>query len=329
MKFAARLNSFGTRPEMQWPGLTGKPNVLQLLQRAATVKGLTHVDLNFPNHFRDADARTRASQLEDVGLKLNGFAMRYYSEPEFKAGALTHPDAAVRQAAIDLAKRGLDALRECGASLMTFWPGQDGFEYPFHANYGKLWDLQIDGIRQLAEYAPDITFSLEYKPDEPRAFSVLNNAGTTLLAIKELGLKNLAMTLDFGHVLYAHEQPACTAALVSKHCRLAGLHLNDAYGHRDDGLMVGSVNTIRTIELLTQLVRDGYDGVYYFDTFPDAIGLDPVLETETNIRTVRAMMKLAEKLAANTELTAANERQDALTSQRIVQTALFGNLWTE
>jgi xylose isomerase len=329
MKFAARLNSFGTRPEMQWPGLTGKPNVLQLLQRAATVKGLTHVDLNFPNHFRDADARTRASQLEDVGLKLNGFAMRYYSEPEFKAGALTHPDAKVRQAAIDLAKRGLDALRECGASLMTFWPGQDGFEYPFHANYAKLWDLQVDGIRQLAEYAPDITFSLEYKPDEPRAFSVLNNAGTTLLAIKELGLKNLAMTLDFGHVLYAHEQPACTAALVSKHCSLAGLHLNDAYGHRDDGLMVGSVNTIRTIELLTQLVRDGYDGVFYFDTFPDAIGLDPVLETETNIRTVRAMMKLAEKLAANTELSAANERQDALTSQRIVQTALFGNLWTE
>jgi hypothetical protein len=76
-------------------------------------------------------------------------------------------------------------------------------------------------------------------------------------------------------------------------------------------------------------VRDGYDGIFYFDTFPDAIGLDPVLETETNIRTVRAMMKLAEKLAANTELSAANERQDALTSQRIVQTALFGNLWTE
>lgn len=329
MKFAARLNSFGTRPEMKWPGLTGKPNVLQLLQRAATVKGLTHVDLNFPNHFRDADARTRAAQLEDVGLKLNGFAMRYYSEPEFKAGALTHPDAATRQVAIDLAKRGLNALRECGASIMTFWPGQDGFEYPFHANYGKLWDLQVDGIRQLAEYAPDITFSLEYKPDEPRAFSVLNNAGTTLLAIKELGLKNLAMTLDFGHVLYAHEQPACTAALVAKHCSLAGLHLNDAYGHRDDGLMVGSVNTIRTIELLTQLVRDGYDGVFYFDTFPDAIGLDPVVETETNIRTVRAMMKVAEKLAANEELTAANERQDALTSQRIVQTALFGNLWTE
>jgi xylose isomerase len=327
MKFATRLNSFGTRPELQWPELTGKPTVLQLLERAATVRGLTHVDLNYPNHFRDADARTRASQLADLDLKLNGFAMRYYSEPMFRCGALTHPDAKVRQEAIDLAKRGLDDLRACGGNLMTFWPGQDGFEYPFHADYQKLWDLQVHGIGELAEYAPDITFSLEYKPNEPRAFSVLNNAGTTLLAIRELGLKNLAMTLDFGHVLYACEQPACTAALVSKHCRLAGLHLNDAYGHRDDGMMVGSVHTIQTIELLTQLVRDGYDGVFYFDTFPDAISLDPVVETEANIRTVRAMMKIAQKLANDEELRAANDRQDALTSQRIVQTALFGQAY--
>ncbi|SOE97343.1 xylose isomerase [Burkholderia sp. D7] len=324
MKFAARLNSFGTRPELQWPGLTGKPTVLQLLERAKTVKGLTHVDLNYPNHFRDADARTRASQLEALGLKLNGFAMRYYSEPEFRRGSLTHPDPATRQSAIDLAKRGLDDLRLCGGSLMTFWPGQDGFEYPFHVDYQKLWDLQVQGIRELAEHAPDVTFSLEYKPNEPRAFSLLNNAGTTLLAIKELGLKNLAMTLDFGHVLYAGEQPACTAALVSKHCRLAGLHLNDAYGHRDDGMMVGSVHTIQTIELLTQLVRDGYDGVIYFDTFPDAISLDPVAETEANIKTVNAMMSIARQLANNEELRAAGEKQDVLTSQRIVQTALFG-----
>jgi len=324
MKFATRLNSFGTRPELHWKDLVGKPTVVQLLDRASKVKGLTHVDLNFPNHMRDATPRERAAQLADCGLKLNGFALRYYSEPQFKAGSFTHPDPAIRQQAIDIAKRGVDALKECGGSIMTFWPGQDGFEYPFQSDYKRLWDLQLDGIRQLAEHDATVTVSLEYKPDEPRAFSLLNNAGTTLLAIQQLGLPNLGMTLDYGHVLYAGEQPGCTVALVNKMSRLVGLHLNDAYGHRDDGMMVGSVHTLQTIELLLQMERDGYKGVYYFDTFPDLTALDPVAETETNIATVKAMMSVVRQLMANPDLQAAQVAQDAIKTQRIVQRALFG-----
>ena len=34
---------------------------------------------------------------------------------------------------------------------------------------------------------------------------------------------------------------------------MLGLHINDGYGKRDDGLMVGSVHTVQTIELLRQL----------------------------------------------------------------------------
>ena len=329
MKFATRLNSFNTRPELFWKDLNGRPTVAQLLERAASVKGLTHVDLNFPNHMRDSGTpRDIMKKMGDLGLKLNGFALRYYSDPIFKAGSFTHPNEKIRNQAIDIAKRGVDALKECGGNLMTFWPGQDGFEYPFQTDYKHLWDLQLDGIRQLAEHDPSVTISLEYKPDEPRAFSLLNNAGTTLLAIRELNLPNLAMTLDYGHVLYAGEQPGCTIALVNKHCRLAGLHLNDAYGHRDDGLMVGSVNTMRTIELLLQMERDGYDGVYYFDTFPDAISLDPVAETEHNIAVVKAMVSIAQELKANPELHQAQIEQDAIKTQRIAQRALFGSRYS-
>jgi xylose isomerase len=145
-----------------------------------------------------------------------------------------------------------------------------------------------------------------------------------LLAIRELNLPNIGMTLDYGHVLYSGEQPGCTVALVNKHSKLIGLHLNDAYGHRDDGMMVGSVNTLRTIELLLQMERDGYDGVYYFDTFPDLTALDPIAETETNIATVKAMMSVVRELDANPQLYPAQVRQDAIKTQRIVQRTLFG-----
>ena len=61
--------------------------------------------------------------------------MRYYSESGFKLGAFTHPDARVRQAAIDLTKSALDILGETDGDLLTIWLGQDGWEYPFQVDY--------------------------------------------------------------------------------------------------------------------------------------------------------------------------------------------------
>jgi L-rhamnose isomerase len=49
-----------------------------------------------------------------VGLSINGFAMRYYTNPAFKLGAFTNPDANVRREAIDLTKKGIDAAARPG-----------------------------------------------------------------------------------------------------------------------------------------------------------------------------------------------------------------------
>jgi xylose isomerase len=48
-RFATRLNSFGSAPHLFWPSLTGKPTTMQMVERAATVNGLTDVDLNYPD----------------------------------------------------------------------------------------------------------------------------------------------------------------------------------------------------------------------------------------------------------------------------------------
>ena len=198
--------------------------------------------------------------------------MRYYSNPAFKIGAFTNPDPAVRREAIDLTKRGIDAAREAGCTLMTLWLGQDGFDYAFQADYARLWAEEIEGIREVALHDPDCLVSIEYKPNEPRAYSLMPDCATTLLALKEIGLPNLGVTLDFAHVLYADEQPAFAAALIARHSRLLGVHLNDGYAKRDDGLMVGAVHSLQTIELLQQVKADGFDGPIYFDTFPDLTG---------------------------------------------------------
>ena len=184
IRFATCLNSFASRPHAEWPDLTGKPSMLQMAARAAKVAGLTDLDLNFPDHVGERPAQI-AWKLGDLGLSINGFAMRYYSNPAFKLGAFTNPDPAVRREAINLTKAGIDATRETGANLMTLWLGQDGFDYAFQADYATLWQHEIDGIREVAAHDPDCQISLEYKPNEPRSYSLMPDAATTLLAISD------------------------------------------------------------------------------------------------------------------------------------------------
>ena len=124
--YAARLNSFknGVAGDVS-PAQRG---VLGLLSRAAKVPGLNAVDLNFPDHLEGVNLKVMKQHLDDLGLSVNGFAMRYYSDPGFKIGAFTNPDARLRRLAIDQTKRGIDQMLELGGSLMTLWMGQDGFD---------------------------------------------------------------------------------------------------------------------------------------------------------------------------------------------------------
>ena len=316
-KFATRLNSFKSK----WPS-DKKPTSIELIKRASKVEGLTHVDLNYPDH-SEPSIREISAITNDCGLAINGLAMRYYTNPAFKLGAFTNPNKKVRQEAIDLTKAAIDALREIDSNLLTIWLGQDGFDYGFQVDYKKIWDDEINAIREVAEYDKDCLVSIEYKPNEPRAYSLLSNLGTTLLAIKDINLKNIGVTIDFAHILYSNEQPALVAALIDKHSQILGLHLNDGYGKRDDGLMVGSVHQLATIELLYHITKSKYQGPIYFDTFPDTTNMDPIKECELNIDTVRKQLKLVDKLIQNNELSTAIENQDSITSHRIFNSILY------
>jgi xylose isomerase len=315
-RYAARLNAFKI-------GLPGKPTAADMIARAGQVAGIDAADLNYPDHF-DAHSPAQMSEvLSGAGLALNGLAMRYYTDPGFRLGAFTHPEARVRRAAIDITKRGLDALAEMGGQIMTLWLGQDGVDYSFQGDYAAMWDATVEALAEVADHNPALDIAVEYKPNEPRAFALLPDLGMNLLALAEVNRPNTGITLDFAHVLYAGEIPAQVASLVARKSRLLGVHLNDGYGKRDDGLMVGSVHPVQTVELFLELHRIGYDRVIYFDTFPDHGGLDPVAEAAANVHMADRLRTVAARLANSPDLTLAIARQDATASLRIVADALY------
>ena len=322
-KYAARLNAFKIGADAYWPG-RNRVTTVDLLERAATVEGLNAADINYPDHFEDTSPAEMEAALDRLGVRLNGLAVRYYSDPDFALGGFSNPDPKRRRKALDVTKRGLDACAEMGGNLMTLWLGQDGFDYAFQVDYARLWDHTIEALDAVCRHNPTIDIALEYKPNEPRAYSLMPDIGSTLLAIQEVGAPNTGVTLDFAHVLYADEMPAHAAVLAERHSRLLGIQMNDGYGKRDDGLMAGTVHPVQTVELLVALIRCGYDRAIYFDTFPDHVGLDPVAECAANIAAIEHLKGVAARLAGDADLAEAIARQDATRSQRIVARALYG-----
>ncbi len=320
-RYAARLNAFKS---------SGQVNVTKglemLLANAARVGGLDATDLNYPDHFQEDAPVKIGEMLSACSLELNGIAMRYGGWREFRPGGFTNPDASLRRKAVDLTKHAADLLAELNGSVLTLWMGQDGFDYSFQADYGQLWEWTIEALEEVCDHNPQLDVSIEYKPNEPRAHSLMPDVSTTLLALKEVNRSNLGVTLDFAHLLYAGEMPAHSAMLVDRYSRLLGVHLNDGYGKRDDGLMVGSVHPIQTVELFVALARVGYGGVIYFDTFPDHSGLDPVAECRANIANSERLLAVADRLRDDHELASAIERQDAAASHGIVSEALHAGL---
>ncbi len=313
-RYAARLNAFKLK------GAT----TAEMVAHAAAVDGIDAADLNYPDHFEGRTAAEVGRLLADNGLALNGLAMRYYGDPRLRLGAFTNPDATVRQGAIDVTRRGIDACRAMGGNLMTLWMGQDGVDYSFQGDYGRMWDDTLEALAAVADHDPSVDIAIEYKPNEPRCFALMPDMATTLLALGEIDRQNTGVTIDFCHVLFAGEIPAKIVQLAARHSRILGVHLNDGYGKRDDGLIAGSVHPVQTVELFVALERAGYDGVIYFDTFPDLGGLDPADDASTSVRLTERLRAVARRLVDDPALAEAQARQDAAAATRIVTDALYG-----
>jgi xylose isomerase len=240
---------------------------------------------------------------------------------EFRLGSFTNPDAATRQKAIDLCKRAVEVAQELGASYVKFWPGQDGYDYPFQVDYSQIWDYQVSGVRAVAESAPEMQFAIEYKLKEPRVHMLFSTAARTLLAIEDMGVDNVGIVLDLGHSLFAKETPADVLQLVARRGKLVSVEVNDNWREWDDDMAVGSVHLIETLEFLHVLRQIAWQGPILLDQFP--FREDPIAAARSSIQTFRALLGVLDRIDPQA-LAAAQNKQDALAAQRLVMDMLLG-----
>lgn len=237
------------------------------IKMVARIKGAESFDLH-TSDFTGISPKEVAKMACDNGLAINAVNPNIFGDPIYKYGAFSNTDEKIRRKAIDLVKESFDIARELKANVSSLWPGQDGFDYYFQCNYDKLWDNTVASMREIVDYAPDLKICYEFKPKEPRMFSLAGSAAKALLIVNEVNRKNFGCVLDYGHALFANENPSESLRLFDRAGKLFNIHFNDAYGTWDDDLMAGSVNIWSNIEFFWHLKQSSYDGYVTLDMFP-------------------------------------------------------------
>jgi len=321
-EFGAGIWLFGQFVDRYASDAYGPPvSTLEAIDRAGQVGSLSVLDVNFP-FAGDASVEDVAAALDRNGLRALAITPHIYTR-RFGRGAFTNPDPAVRAEAIDLCKRAIEVADRLKADYVKFWPGQDGHDYPLQVDHARIWDLEVSGVREVALADPSRQFAIEYKLKEPRLHMAFWSAARTLIGIQETGLPNIGIVLDFGHSLFAKETPADVLQLVHRHGKLVSVELNDNLLEYDDDLVVGSMHLQHTLEFIIALRAIGWQKPWLLDQFP--FREDPVEAARASVRAMRGLNRLVDRLDL-AALAEAQERQDAMASQRLVQEALFGPL---
>jgi xylose isomerase len=300
-------------------------STLEAIDTAAAVGDIKVLDINYPFAGEDVTVEQVRAALQRTGLRAQAITPHLYMR-EFQLGSFTNPDPALRRKAIDLGKQAIEIAHALDAAYVKFWPGQDGFDYPFQVDYRRLWDHSVEGIRAVAESDPQMQFAIEYKLKEPRVNMFFSTAARTLLAIEDMGVDNVGIVLDLGHSFFAKETPADVLHLVARRGKLVSVEVNDNWREWDDDMAVGSVHLIETLEFLHALRQINWQGPILLDQFP--FREDPIQAARSSITTIRALNRILDRMDLGA-LAAAQDRQDALAAQRMVMDMVLGADATE
>lgn len=220
---------------------------------------------------RDKIVKRFQQALKDSGLVVPMATTNLFSDPVFKDGAFTNPDARIRAYAIQKTLNAMDLGAELGAKIYVFWGGREGAEVDAGTNTLDALAYLREALNFLAEYSEDqaygYRFALEPKPNEPRGDLYLPTVGAMLGFIATLDKPHLfGLNPEFAHETMAGLSFVHAVAQAIDAGKLFHIDLNDQKMSRfDQDLRFGAENLKAAFFLVKLLEDSGYDGPRHFD----------------------------------------------------------------
>lgn len=332
LKNSCGIWAFGSNATRFVPGgYHAEANQESMEQRTErAVSGLGDLIDGFEYHYpTEIDERNVESIRRVLGSKdIYCLALGLFSDPTYALGSLINPDRSLRRRALDTAKAGIDMAAQLQAQFII-WPGAEGYNYPFQADYRQLWEDFIDGLGQLVAHAGSkgVKLLLEHKNSEPAMRILMRDLGMTMWLIRKVADRGIAtgnvqVNMDWQHLIMNGENLPEYAVLLHQEGLLGHQHGNSGWGQFDDDNMVGASFFFQTLGLAKTLREVGYG------EHGERIGYDLFPYTEDQVAAVRQSIiqwEFIDHLAGKIDSRALQEAQrqrDAVRAYQVVYEAL-------
>ncbi len=234
----------------------GRPrDVRERIDDAAEVHRLTGtagaVALHFPWDAVEDYAALRA-HIEGRGLRVGAVNPNLFQAPDYKLGSVTHPDAAVRERAVEHLLECIEIARALGSGAQSLWLA-DGTNYPGQDDMRARRRRLVECLERVYAALPgDQELLVEYKFFEPAFYATdLADWASALLVCRRLG-ERARVLVDLGHHAQGTNVEQIVALLADEQ-RLGGFHFNNRK-YADDDLIVGSVNPLELFLIFGELI---------------------------------------------------------------------------
>ena len=285
---------------------------------------------NKKNSCKIKEVKDRLAELKLVPTNMN---TDVWSKPEWKLGGVAHPSKKVREAALNKTIQGAEIAKELGCSSVALWPGSDGWDYNFQANYRELFRNFVEGCVKINNKAKELglRFGIEAKLHEPREGNmVIPTTHLAGLVVKEVnqrcGGNNMGVCIDYGHEqMYAVDPGATLYGLVNFGIPVINFHINTAKTHsNDEDRVAGTGDIWKMVEFCYAAIDTGYEGWFGEDQF--TYRMDAVKAMSLSRELFANMMKKALLIYAHKEeLQEAQASGDAGNTIDVVKRYIIGS----
>jgi L-rhamnose isomerase/sugar isomerase len=201
------------------------------------------------------DYKHLADYAAELGVRLGTINSNTFQDDDYKLGSVCHPDAKIRQKAVDHLYECIDIMDKTGAKDIKLWFA-DGTNYPGQDNLAERQDRLAESLRKCYDrLGPDQRMLLEYKFFEPSFYSTdVPDWGTSYVHCLELGEK-ASVCVDTGHHAPGTNIEYIVAFLLRKK-RLGAFDFNSRF-YADDDLIVGAADPFQLFRIMHEVNQNG------------------------------------------------------------------------
>jgi xylose isomerase len=286
------ITSFLSKTKDRFHEYNEEKTLQQRLEMVCNMEGIDGVEVVYPYEVSDADSLKKL--IGQYDLHIAAINVNVKAEPEFRDGGLTSTRAEVRSKAVELIRKAKDFAKQVGADKVTCCPLADGYEFNFQINYSRAWKHLVESLAEAGSHLTEIPLFIEYKPSETRGRCFVSTAAKALCLLNDIAIEKMGITIDFGHSMYANENPAEAVTMVAESGFPYYIHINDNDARWDWDYMVGTKHLLDYVEFLYYLQEYQYDDYLTSDTSPTRWDIKGTFEM--NARVTKKLWDLLSRL---------------------------------